>query len=374
MKVWLKTVISGLVVVLGLVVVGNRLIQSVRLSRASENDEPAFLTGYAGEGNVKKVKNLLARFPSSANAEDKVGYSALHRAAESRNPGCKTVAELLLAKGANVNARNRYGETPLHLAIMHSTKDMVELLLANRADVNAKDIFGNTPLHNAACKGDKDIVELLLKYKADINTKSGFPNPWLASRRVEELTYSYHHPGLTPMDVAWKYHHPDVADYLRIHGGTTTKDWLSLRPTTTEDPDCLALHRAVFYDKSNAMDALLNKGMDPNTRIDDLGSTPLHVAAIQRSKRAAKILLSTKADANAKDIFSHTPLHNAARIGDREIAEMLIAHQASMNEKSDAGLTPLDIAEEFKQPNVADLLRAHGGKSGKELGAGGSGK
>ena len=48
---------------------------------------------------------------------------------------------------------------------------MAELLLANKAEVNAKDTFGGTPLHIAAYHGYKDVAELLLANKAEVNAK-----------------------------------------------------------------------------------------------------------------------------------------------------------------------------------------------------------
>ena len=59
-----------------------------------------------------------------------------------------------LAAGADVNAKNQNGSTPLHEA---ATKDVAELLIAEGADVNAKD-DGWTPLHSAAWEGHKEVV------------------------------------------------------------------------------------------------------------------------------------------------------------------------------------------------------------------------
>jgi ankyrin repeat protein len=76
----------------------------------------------------------------------------------------KDVAELLLANGAKVNARNNDGRTALHEAADAGNKDVLELLLANKADVNAKANNGDTPLHVAMIHGYKDIAELLRQH------------------------------------------------------------------------------------------------------------------------------------------------------------------------------------------------------------------
>ena len=100
----------------------------------------------------------------------------LHFAAHN---GSKDMAEFLLANKAEVNARDKYGETPLHCAALRATrtwrncywrtkprsmprtsarrlckvaayhgyKDVAELLLANKADIDATNNLGQTPLH-----------------------------------------------------------------------------------------------------------------------------------------------------------------------------------------------------------------------------------
>jgi hypothetical protein len=85
------------------------------------------------------------------------------------------IAELLLARGADVNARDGSGMTPLHLVASASTQDkytaMAELLLARGADVNARDKSGMTPLHFAVKVDHRDMVDFLVAKGADINAK-----------------------------------------------------------------------------------------------------------------------------------------------------------------------------------------------------------
>ncbi len=94
--------------------------------------------------------------------------------------GDKATVEVLLTKGAGVNARNEYGWTPLHSAAREGKKDIAQLLLAKGADVNARNKYKNehgvTPLHMAANAGHKDIVELLLAKGADVNARDN--NGW----------------------------------------------------------------------------------------------------------------------------------------------------------------------------------------------------
>ena len=86
--------------------------------------------------------------------------------------GYTDISDLLLANKADVNARDRDGNSPLHFAAFNDHKDIADLLLAKGAAVNAKTDKGVTPLHWAAMKGHKDVVELLLANTADVNAQT----------------------------------------------------------------------------------------------------------------------------------------------------------------------------------------------------------
>ncbi|MFH1882965.1 MAG: ankyrin repeat domain-containing protein [Planctomycetota bacterium] len=72
----------------------------------------------------------------------------------------------LIAKGANVNAKDNWNWTPLHSAAYYGNKDIVELLIAKGADVTARDGDSRTPLWYAKDKGHAEIVSLLRKHGA----------------------------------------------------------------------------------------------------------------------------------------------------------------------------------------------------------------
>ncbi|MDP6361495.1 MAG: ankyrin repeat domain-containing protein, partial [Planctomycetota bacterium] len=103
-------------------------------------------------GNIEAVKQHLDD-GADVNAKGRWGSTPLHAADN------KEIAELLIAEGADVNAKTESGSTPLHRA---DNKEIAELLIAKGADVNAKSENGVTPLHRAALHGHKEIAKLFI--------------------------------------------------------------------------------------------------------------------------------------------------------------------------------------------------------------------
>ena len=84
----------------------------------------------------------------------------------------------LLNQGANINSRNGFGKTSLHLAAQQGYTNMVKELLKRGAFVNPRDRFGMTPLHLAVMQEHANIVKELLKAgaKAEYRNINGRSN------------------------------------------------------------------------------------------------------------------------------------------------------------------------------------------------------
>jgi ankyrin repeat protein len=130
------------------------------------HDPPLDLHEAAAVGQVDRVQALLADDPRSVDAFSADGFTALHLAAFFDRP---RVVELLLEQGADasVPSANAMRVLPLHSAAAAGSVRAVEALLASRADPNARQPGGFTPLMSAASIGDEAMLRLLLSHGAD---------------------------------------------------------------------------------------------------------------------------------------------------------------------------------------------------------------
>ncbi|MGV8122782.1 MAG: ankyrin repeat domain-containing protein [Candidatus Xenobiia bacterium LiM19] len=108
------------------------------------------------------ISALLISKGADVNAKDIIGSTPLFYAANGE------IAKLLIANGAKVNTRNILGQTPLHMV---DNKGAAEVFIKKGADVNLPDKYGRMPLHHAADLGYGDIAEILIKNGANVNAR-----------------------------------------------------------------------------------------------------------------------------------------------------------------------------------------------------------
>ena len=116
--------------------------------------------------DIDRLRELLDGDPSAVTAYSADGFTALHFPAFF---GGVESARVLLDRGADVDAHGRgwMMGTPLNSAAAGRHADVAELLLDRGADPNARQGSGWTPLHSAAHNGDGETVALLLARGAD---------------------------------------------------------------------------------------------------------------------------------------------------------------------------------------------------------------
>jgi len=123
------------------------------------------------EGNAFQVRMWLDNTENDLNQGDDHQFSLLHWAARE---GRTNVCEMLINRGARINATNMGDDTALHLAAAHGHHDTVVLLLLSKANVNAINEHGNTPLHYACFWGYSEIAEHLVNNGALVGIANEF--------------------------------------------------------------------------------------------------------------------------------------------------------------------------------------------------------
>jgi ankyrin repeat protein len=206
---------------------------------------------------IESLKKHLAE-GIDVNIEDKDGDAPLHRAVLL---GRKDFAELLISKGANVNAMsnimlgqfNKRRYSLLDIAIQFDKTEIADLLikhgaktadwinadkfihkaasaghieavkkhLADGVNVNEMNVFENkTPLHSAVWSGRKEVVELLIAKGADVNLKASLGRTPLDQINLKLRASNFEEP----LKEDRKKIFTEIADLLRKHGGRTSEE------------------------------------------------------------------------------------------------------------------------------------------------------
>jgi ankyrin repeat protein len=165
----------------------------VELLRASAGPLDIFEAS-AVDAGTESAAALLEEAPALAALVSADGFTPLHLAAYF---GREPTARVLLERGADPDAvsHNPMALRPLHSAAVSPSLGIVKMLVAGGADINAKQHGGWTPLHAAAFNGDLPMAEYLVAHGANLSLKSD--------------------DGKTPLDVAVGKGRSQVAAWLR---------------------------------------------------------------------------------------------------------------------------------------------------------------
>ena len=134
----------------------------VRRGRFGTN--PLHAAAFSGKFDV--VRKLIEYDPSDVNARDDNGFTPLIWASGGRHFKDTSVPRFLLDHGADINAQDQLGRTPLHRASYIGALEVVRLLLEHGADVEVKGNDGMTAFQEAAEEGHDEVVKLLREHGA----------------------------------------------------------------------------------------------------------------------------------------------------------------------------------------------------------------
>lgn len=316
-----------------------------------------FLQKIVADGDTTAFRNILSSFNAKKDDESEDNNTLLHTAIQH---GREEIVEMLVSFGAGpmLEEVNNRGMTPLRLTISRTLESNASLLLRKirsddvkipvnylgilntlidaGADVNAKDEKGRTPLHWSASLPRFEIYLALTRRGA--LESIDVPNP----------------QGQTPLFYAAYFDNQRVARALVSDNARV--DVKTKKGQTAME---LCLSRNNF----EMAKILVEAGADVDSA-GDQGQTALHLACCKSNFKMLKFLIERKsADVCAKDQQGRTPLHWAAMYGDKNnksrLLEVLLKNQADPRALDNDGKKPIDYLQEDEDKKVFEMLWSH---------------
>ncbi|KAG8510294.1 Ankyrin repeat and death domain-containing protein 1A [Galemys pyrenaicus] len=305
----------------------------------------------------------------------------LHEAARRNNVGRM---KELIARRANVRARNHVGRVALHWAAGAGHEQAVRLLLEHEAAVDEQDVVGTSWKHVCVC------VRVCVCMSFGMNAL--LLSAWFGHLQVLQILvnsgakiHCENKDGLSILHCAAQKGHVPVLAFIM-------EDLEDVALDHTDQLGRTAFHRAAEHGQLEALDFLVGSGCDHGAK-DKEGNTALHLAA-GRGHRAVlqrlvdigleleeqnaegltalhaaagelhpdcvQLLLRAGSNVNALTRKKQSCLHYAALGGSEDVARALI-HAGGRTDVADHGASPMHLAVRHNFPALVELLIDAGG-------------
>jgi ankyrin repeat protein len=281
--------------------------------------------------------------PETAQQQDSAGNTILHLAV--KNKGDTLIIAKIVDQRANINVRNREGDTALHIAARMNNREAGEYILSKDANIFYANSAGESPLYIALTHAS-GVLEWMFNHKTAAahdglgNTMLHYVALWKLDRHIPFIiqkgisTEAANATGETPLFWAVKY-----------DGASTVWTLLQAKANlhARDSQGNSVLHAAVRWNAKNAVNTLLGAGINPDVHSLDM-TTPLHEAVRLGLNDIAIVLINKGADLEVRDSGGNTPFMETIKAGYTETAQLLARMGANTMTRNINGDTPLHAA------------------------------
>ncbi|RDH39931.1 MAG: hypothetical protein CFE62_006395, partial [Candidatus Aquirickettsiella gammari] len=304
------------------------------------------------------VKNLLKTQNNLATASLGSDLHLLHYVVSF---GHIEIIEYLLEQGYNLEAKDIFGNTPLHVAVLEKKLNAVKYLLDKGANLKAVNNLGETPFQVSLAKNNRPLIKYFSEqqneevgslFDAIEKNYLGAIQYLIEDKKidVQALNKSYKNVLLNHATTHGKL---NIIQYLVAHGFDIFPQF---NFTSTPLHTAVTLHRLDVVKYYIAQKA-------PLEAQDNHGNTALHLAAGNYDIDILSYLVESGANLNTKNKKGDSPLHQAVLVNDLDTLKFLIEKGSDLNVQNQSGDTPFHLATKNNHSEIALYLLNKGALS-----------
>jgi len=339
-------------------------IACVAQQQPSDTASTAYRTLKAAEtGDVATIQKLISSDPALINVKDPARDEVLLLVAARNNQ--PEIVAWLLKNGADVNATNRMGSNPLHLAAFTGNYNLIEMLMNNGTNYRIRNTRGRTPLEYVPYGKNPEVFELFLKKDSNIlltKTVEGATLLHFAATAGDTAGFTY----LLGKGLDMKSEDNNGSNVMHWAMSGGNKAMLGYLAGKGLDYHFLSskgfspIAAAMMFKARVSVEFLLESGMDINQHFPPENNTLLIEACNANAAEIVNYLIGLGADIDAEDTIHFTALCWAVINRNRELSELLVEKSADVNHKCNNGATPFLLAVDRDSLPMLQYLVEHG--------------